>query len=121
IFVRDLVAGTTRIASITSTGTTPNRESFDESISLDGSKVTFTSPGTDVLPGDTNNARDVFMRDFGGNVGPAVFAGADAAAIVGTLFVRDGSFVDDDPGQTWTATVGYGDGPPAALTLRADK
>src|SRR2546423_10001954 len=121
IFVRDLVAGTTRIASITSTGTTPNRESFEESISLDGAKVASTSRGTDVLPGDTNNPQDVCMRDFGGNIGPAVFAGADATATVGTLFVREGSFVDDDPGQTWTATVGYGDGPPAALTLRADK
>ncbi|OLC11167.1 MAG: hypothetical protein AUH39_00170 [Chloroflexi bacterium 13_1_40CM_67_9] len=123
IFVRDLVAGTTRIASITSAGTTPNRESFEESISLDGTKVTFTSRGTDVLPGDTNNAQDVFMRDFafGANAAPAVFVGSDATSTLGGLFTRDGSFVDGDANQTWSATVDYGDGPPTPLALRADK
>ena len=121
VFVRDLQLDQTTLVSITSAGTTPNRESFEISVSLDGSKVTFTSRGTDVLPGDTNNAQDVFMRDRSGNTAPIVAAGGDTSTSPGVAFTREGSFVDNDPGQTWSATVNYGDGPPSALALRPDK
>src|SRR5207244_9344017 len=104
IFVRDLVFGTIRVASVTSSGTTPNRENFEESISLDGTKVTFTSRGTDVLPGDTNNAQDVFMRDLSSNTPPVVHAGDDGSTTPGVAIERQGSFVDDDADQTWSAT-----------------
>ena len=121
IFVRDLVFGTTRVASVTSSGTTPNRENFEESISLDGTKVTFTSRGTDVLPGDTNNAQDVFMRDLSSNTPPVVHAGDDGSTTPGVAIERQGSFVDNDADQTWSATVNYGDGPAVSLALRPDK
>ena len=121
VFVRDLERDETTLFSITSTGTTPNRENFEISVSLDGSKVTFTSRGTDVLPGDANNAQDVFMRDRSGNTAPVVAAGANSSASPGVPFTRDGSFIDDDAGQTWSATVNYGDGPPSSLALRPDK
>src|SRR5207244_4587207 len=108
IFVRDLVFGTIRVASVTSSGTTPNRESFEESISLDGTKVTFTSRGTDVLPGDTNNAQDVFMRDFafGANAAPAVFVGSDATSSLGGLFYRDGRLFEGEHTHHWVAMYG---------------
>jgi pimeloyl-ACP methyl ester carboxylesterase len=121
VFIRDLQLEQTTLVSITSFGTTPNAESFESSVSGDGTKVGFRSRGSDVLPGDTNNAQDIFVRDRSGNAAPVVSAGGETSVSPGTPFSRDGRFVDDDAGQTWSATVSYGDGPPSALALRADK
>ncbi len=57
------------------------------------------------------------------NVAPTVDAGAaTATADEGTPFARSGSFTDPGTGDTWTATVDYGDGTGVqALTLNGDK
>lgn len=64
----------------------------------------------------------VRVRDSAGGVGSGIFrvtidnavplvnVGQSAGAFVRTPFVRSGTFVDPDQGQTWTATVDYGDG-----------
>lgn len=44
------------------------------------------------------------------NVAPTVMAGADASVNEGALFSRQGSFTDPGSGDTFTATVDYGDG-----------
>jgi len=44
------------------------------------------------------------------NTLPLVDAGADAAVEEGSAFARSGSFADPDAGDSWTATVDYGDG-----------
>ncbi len=52
------------------------------------------------------------------NVGPTVNAGADATRNEGALFTQNGSFTDPGSGDTWSATVDYGDGSGAqALAL----
>jgi Tol biopolymer transport system component/pimeloyl-ACP methyl ester carboxylesterase len=121
VFIRDLQLDAPTLVSITSSGTTPNAESFESSVSRDGSKVTFRSRGSNVLPDDTNNAQDVFVRDRSGNAVPVVSAGGETSVSPGAPFTREGRFVDDDAGQTWSAKVSYGDGPPSALELRPDK
>lgn len=63
VFVRDMQAGTTEIASLTSTGTQIDQNSGGSSISADGSRVTFTTPATGVVPGDDDAFNDVFVRD----------------------------------------------------------
>jgi PKD repeat protein len=53
------------------------------------------------------------------NTAPTVAAGLDATADEGFAFTQTGSFTDGDPGDTWAATVDYGDGGgvvPLALT-----
>ncbi|HEV8603892.1 MAG TPA: lamin tail domain-containing protein [Tepidisphaeraceae bacterium] len=53
---------------------------------------------------------------------PAVNAGPDASVNEAALFTANGSFVDLDAGETWTATVYWGDsGLTQALTLNANK
>jgi archaellum component FlaF (FlaF/FlaG flagellin family) len=64
-YVRDRVAGTTELASVDSHGVPANGSCLvvQASISADGRFVTFDSWATNLVPGDGNNASDVFIRD----------------------------------------------------------
>ncbi|MDO8847130.1 MAG: hypothetical protein Q7W51_01930 [Coriobacteriia bacterium] len=63
IFVRDLVAGTTTRASVGAGGVQSNGSSQFSSISSDGRYVALASAATNLVAGDTNSLRDVFVRD----------------------------------------------------------
>ena len=64
IYVRDLLAGTTELVSLTNFGVEPsNPSSGDPWISADGRYVVFESYGTDLVHGDMNAAPDIFIRD----------------------------------------------------------
>ncbi|MBI3988598.1 MAG: PD40 domain-containing protein, partial [candidate division NC10 bacterium] len=63
IFVHDLETGQTTRISIASDGTQANSESKSPSISADGRYVAFDSAASNLVPGDTNGARDVFVHD----------------------------------------------------------
>jgi LPXTG-site transpeptidase (sortase) family protein len=64
IFVRNLTSSSTVMASVASNGTQSNGISGDPSISSDGTYVAFSSDGTNLVPGDTNNETDIFVRDM---------------------------------------------------------
>jgi Tol biopolymer transport system component len=64
IFVRDLLTGTTRRASISSAGAEANGGSLSASISGSGGYVAFYSGATNLVTGDTNGVADVFVRDL---------------------------------------------------------
>ncbi len=65
VFVRDLQSGVTTRVSVDTAGGDPNGQSFfDVSMSGDGRYVAFTSEASDLVPGDGNGARDVFVRDL---------------------------------------------------------
>lgn len=63
IFVRDLVLGTTRRVSVSSRGVEGNGHSERAALSADGRFVAFESGASNLVPGDTNDARDVFVHD----------------------------------------------------------
>jgi Tol biopolymer transport system component len=63
VFVRDLETGETTRASLGAAGEQGDFGSTSPSISDDGRFVAFASTATDLVPGDTNGARDVFVRD----------------------------------------------------------
>jgi len=72
VFVRDRTIGTTERVSVASDGTegSPSVDSFEGSpLSADGRYVAFGSEASNLVPGDTNDARDVFVRDRGGALG----------------------------------------------------
>jgi len=72
VFLRDTMAGTTVRISQGMGGTNPNGESFDGTISLDGSTVAFQSAATNLFPGDITGAtaqRDVFVVCSDGSLG----------------------------------------------------
>ena len=63
IFVRDRRTGATEIASVASDGTDGDSISYQPVISRNGRFVAFVSFSTNLVPGDTNNAVDVFVHD----------------------------------------------------------
>ena len=65
VFVHDRRTGTTERVSVGPGGGQGNGESFSPSLSADGRFVAFQSYATNLVPGDTNNTSDVFVRDRG--------------------------------------------------------
>ena len=76
IFVRDLTAGTTRRVSVSSSGAGGNGASLFPAISGNGNVVAFVSDATNLVPGDTNGNRDVFVRVRSANLTQIVSIGA---------------------------------------------
>jgi Tol biopolymer transport system component len=76
VFVRDLLTGTTRRVSVTSSGSQANDSSGYPSISPDGRYVAFASNASNLVPGDTNGFYDVFIRDLKTNVTKRVSLGS---------------------------------------------
>lgn len=64
VFVRDTRTGRTTLVSVGAGGVQGNQESAQGSISADGRFVAFNSAASNLLPGDTNNSPDVFVRDL---------------------------------------------------------
>jgi Tol biopolymer transport system component len=63
IFVRDRAAGATQRVSVSSSGAQGNNISSSPAISADGRFVAFVSAATNLVPGDTNAVRDIFVHD----------------------------------------------------------
>jgi len=65
VFVRDLANGTTARVSVSSSGAQGNGSSGDAAsdISADGRFVSFSSAARNLVDGDTNGVRDVFVAD----------------------------------------------------------
>ena len=62
-FVRDWARRVTERVNVSSWGAQANRETFRPMLSGDGRRVGFRSRATDLVPGDTNEALDAFVRD----------------------------------------------------------
>lgn len=63
VFVRDLATGLTERVSVSSSGAQANGPSRAPKISRDGRFVVFASDAANLVPGDTNETTDVFVRD----------------------------------------------------------
>ena len=61
VFVHDLLTGLTARVSVSADGAEADGASFVSGISGDGSVVAFTSLAGNLVPGDTNGRRDVFV------------------------------------------------------------
>jgi Tol biopolymer transport system component len=63
IYVYDLVNQTTERVSRDANGVEGNGDSFSPALSDDGTLVAFYSYANNLVPGDTNDAEDVFVKD----------------------------------------------------------
>src|SRR4028118_689779 len=63
IFVRDTLTNTATLVSLGSAGNQGNDVSSQPSISPDGRFVAFKSYASNLVPGDTNDTDDIFVRD----------------------------------------------------------
>lgn len=64
IYLHDRQTGETKLVSANTLGLPANGNSSDPSISADGRFVAFASEASDLVEGDTNRDRDVFVRDM---------------------------------------------------------
>jgi Tol biopolymer transport system component len=80
IFIRDLVAGTSRLVSVAADGGFGNSASWDPVMTPDGTSVAFVSAATNLVAGDTNTIPGVFVRDLISQTTWRVSAGATLPA-----------------------------------------
>jgi Tol biopolymer transport system component len=97
VFVKDLETGAAVHASTSAGGTGSNALSTSPALSADGRYVSFNSSADNLVPGDTNGATDVFVKDLqtGGIVRASTAADgaqANAASLDGNLSA-DGRYV----------------------------
>jgi Tol biopolymer transport system component len=65
VYVRDLVTGTTTLASVNAAGDdSGNRSSFAAGFGRNGDLVLFASSSSDLGPTDSNNGHDLYVRDL---------------------------------------------------------
>ncbi len=72
VYWRDRKTGETRLVSQGMNGVEGNQNSHAPAISADGKSVAFESYATNLVPTDTNNARDVFVWNYDRNTVTAV-------------------------------------------------
>ena len=77
IFVKDLQTGTTKRISVASDGTQGNYSFYNASISADGRYVAFESEATNLVSGDTNRARDIFVKDLQTGITKSISVASD--------------------------------------------
>lgn len=80
VFVRDTLTGVTALASAGEDGTPgdgPSCDTYPPSISADGRYVAFESAAANLVPGDANGKRDIFVKDM--QTGEIRLASSDTA------------------------------------------
>jgi hypothetical protein len=83
VFVRDLVAGTTTRVSVNSSGGQASPNSLAPSISADGRYVAFESDAGNLVIGDANVHRDIFVHDRA--TGATTLVSVDSSGVQGDL------------------------------------
>ena len=98
VYLRDRMNGTTTLVSVNSSGNSGgDGDSTPAGLSADGRYALFESCADDLLPGDTNNASDIFLRDLSSSLTVLVSArtnggwanGASSSAVM----TPDGRYV----------------------------
>ncbi len=115
VFVRNLVSDTTILVSVATNGWSGAGFSSQASISGDGRYVVFSSSAANLVPGDTNNAVDVFERDLQSGTTTLVSvnlsgSGPGNAGSYSPVFSSDGRFVLFRSQAQNLATGSFGNG-----------
>jgi hypothetical protein len=97
VFVHDNSTDTTELVSVGSDGTETTGGSHSSAISADGRFVAFDSTASNLVPGDTNGKRDVFVRDLQTGTTERVSVSSDGKQANNRSFLQamspDGRFV----------------------------
>ena len=115
IFVKDLLSGAIHRVSVDANGGQGNGESWGGQFSADGRYVVFESDASNLVPGDTNDTRDIFVKDLqsgaieristdanGGQVNGASYEGQFSADGRYVLFASDASNLLPDDNNNYT-------------------
>ena len=110
VFLRDMQEGTTTRISLGQSGEQGNNRSFAGPISPDGRFVAFWSLASNLVPGDTNNNFDVFLRDLQRGTTARISVASDGTQgndeSVGASITPNGRFVAF---ESWADNLVSGD------------
>ena len=117
VYVRDMRAGTTfRVDA----GTEPNGAAYEPDLSDDGRHLVFTSTATNLAPGDTNGAPDVFVADLDSN-GDGALGDVSVTRLLGSRSVPGGTAQPAISGDgAWIAFTAFVTDPTAASATPGD-
>jgi Tol biopolymer transport system component len=87
VFVRDRRTGTTERVSVDSSGRQVDDGGEEAAISANGRFVVFTSGASNLVPGDTNDDVDVFVRDLAKRTTSLVSLRSDGKQATGSSFL----------------------------------
>jgi Tol biopolymer transport system component len=93
VFMHDLRSGRTELVSVSDSGLQGNGRSERPSVSGDGRWVAFESMASNLVPGDTNDHRDVFVHDM--QTGSTQLVSVSGSGIQGNLGSDWASISDD--------------------------
>lgn len=94
VFVRDLLNGTTILASVNTNGFSANRASSSPALSDDGHAVLFHSLASDLALGSFGTTSDnVFWRDLVGNINYPVSTNSSGLTTLAAAMTPDGHYV----------------------------
>lgn len=97
VFVRDRELGTTILVSLSSAGVKGDSISYAPDISADGRYIVFESMASNLIVDDTNNVRDIFLRDLQTSQTSRVSIASDGSEGVADSFLpalsADGRYV----------------------------
>ncbi|WP_052120677.1 beta strand repeat-containing protein [Inquilinus limosus] len=114
IFLRDLQTNTTTVVSTATDGTQGNDLSTQAVVSADGRYVVFLSNASNLVQGDTNGVRDIFLKDMlTGNVTrlSVAFDGSQLNDLSNTPWISaDGHYVTFQSQATNTGVGAEGNG-----------
>jgi len=81
VFVKDLATGAITLVSTDAVSNQGNSTSTDPVFSPDGTKIAFSSSASNLTPGDTDNDRDIFVKDL--TTGVITLVSTNAAGVQG--------------------------------------
>ncbi len=93
VFLRDRLAGTTELVSVSTSGAQGNGISGRPFVTADGRYVSFYSDASNLVAGDTNGTRDAFVRDRW--LGTTEIVSISTLGAGGNSFSGDPSISDD--------------------------
>ncbi|GAA2599248.1 PD40 domain-containing protein [Winogradskya consettensis] len=107
VFLHDRQTGDTRIVSSSADGTQGDRSSSNGVITADGRHVAFASSATNLVPGDTNDTEDIFLKDLDTGAVQRITVASDGSQLTDFWLYSDPSVSADGRYVSYSTTAAF--------------
>lgn len=104
VFIKDTQTGIIQLVSKSSAGAVGNSGSYNPSISVDGKYITFSSDASNLVNGDTNMDKDIFIKDT--QTGEIKLLSESSARVIGNYDSSKPSISSDGKYVAFTSGAG---------------